>query len=89
LVIKHYIQLKKYWLNIILFGNVPLYDLFEIKGKKKEEYVSTCFYSQVDAKALHYYINPQYLNYDEMLTVENKYADKHRILFKTWFIFFK
>lgn len=75
-----------------ILGNVPLYTnsilegfLFdEIMTKTVEpELRNISFYSKELKEALRYFINPKYLNYNNEITVLNKYADKHRILFRT------
>ena len=75
-----------------ILGNVPLYTNSIVEGflfdelltqEVKPEIRNISFYSKELKEALRYFINPKYLNYNNEITVLNKYADKHRILFRT------
>lgn len=75
-----------------ILGNVPLFTNSILEGflyddiltkEVEAEIRNISFYSKELKEALRYFINPKYLSYNNEQTVLNKYADKHRILFRT------
>ena len=79
-------KIKKILIKYELIGNVPLntYIKYNMNGEILSEYVT--FYSKNKKQALHYFINPQYLD-DEQILLKNKYADKHAYLLKHLMLF--
>lgn len=53
---------------IMKFGNSHK----TLKSKQK-----IIFFSKDYKEALRYFINPEYIDYEDLVTIENKYADKH------------
>ena len=85
-------EVKNLLIRHNILGNVPLYTnsiqegfLFDefLTNSVKTELKNISFYSKELNEALRYFINPKYLSYNDEQTVLNKYADKHRILFRT------
>lgn len=79
-------KIKKILLKYNLIGYVPLFTTIKLETNKIKKIVS--YYSKDKKQAIHYFINPIYLdNYNNLIEITNKYADKHLYLLKHLMLF--
>lgn len=79
-------RIKKLLIEHEMIGNVPLYINKTLDDNKNVISQTVSFYSKNKKQALHYFINPIYIDENEVV-IKNRYADKHAYLLKHKMLF--
>jgi hypothetical protein len=71
-------EIKDLLIRHKIIGNVPLFTNYVLNDETLEkELYSVSYYSKDLHEANRYFINPLYLDYNSIIKIHNKYADKH------------